>query len=326
MLFAYILLAAFGVRHVQAVDLCLRPSPPLVAAEDGRTLTHIHVVYSTQQAHFAGLLTSMISLASHLQAPTLCTVHLVVAEPDVQQATRVAQCFNYRVAGLPVEPNVVVRQLRPLPFPLAFYGMPLALYWTRIFLHEYLPASVQRAIWLDHDTIVRADLGELYRMRMEHALAGAPEFVLPRLVRTMTFRDHVNECKSVARFVELLDAPTFNTGVLLLDLGRWRGEALAESVARWAVLSDGCFLDQLALNLAFQGKWDRLHWHWNARFNGTTRTPKSCVEKVRIFHWNTYPYLKYWQFGRNASSTKDDYLWRPYAHRQCGAAPWVVSR
>lgn len=181
-------------------------------------------------------------------------------------------------------------------------------------------------LWLDHDTIITSDLGQLFGMALEHAVAGAPEYVFPHLVRPMTFRDHVRECPPAWRFVRELDAATFNTGVLLLDLARWRSGELTRRIADWAWLCDGCFLDQLALNLAFQGSsWHRLDWRWNARFNGSLRTPRRVADDVNIFHWNTHPFPKYWQAGRNSSAKKDDRIWRPFAARHlCEAAPWSV--
>lgn len=306
-------------------SLCSVSPVPVKPAAHAKSLAHVHVVYATPRAHFAGLLTSMISLASHAITPATCTIHLIVDRTDIEYAKHVVECFKYKTVSLNAGPIVLVHRFQRLPFPLEFYKMPLAMYWTRIFLDQYLPTSVLRAIWLDHDTIIKDDIGHLYRMHMDYALAGAPEFVRPHFVRAMTFRDHVRECEHVSALVRFLDAPTFNTGILVLDLDKWRTEGLAQKVTRWAVVSDGCFLDQLALNLAFQGGWDHLDWRWNARFNGSTRTPANCARQVRIFHWNTYPLPKFWQSGRNSSSTKDDYLWRPYAYKQCGAAPWGVG-
>mmetsp|Transcript_155016 Transcript_155016/g.496882 ORF Transcript_155016/g.496882 Transcript_155016/m.496882 type:complete len:334 (-) Transcript_155016:185-1186(-) len=309
-----------------AWGFCTSRAPGLTTADHAGDLRHTHIAYASQARHFAGLLTSMVSLASHLPVGTRCSIHVIVAEVDVQVARDLVECFNFRVSYLPVAPMVLIHEFQPLPFPLAFYGMPLAFYWTRIYLHRYLPASASRVLWLDHDTIVKDDVTKLYRMQMRGPIAGAPELVLPHLVRPMTFRDHIRECERSARFVQRLDDATFNTGVLLLDLDRWRSENLGQLVADWAVRSDGCFLDQLALNLAFQGNVDFLDWRWNARFNGSTRTPPQCVQQVKIFHWNSYPLPKYWQVGRNISFNKDDHVWRPYAVRQCRAAPWAQDR
>mmetsp|Transcript_68303 Transcript_68303/g.188993 ORF Transcript_68303/g.188993 Transcript_68303/m.188993 type:complete len:333 (-) Transcript_68303:76-1074(-) len=300
-----------------AHDFCRSREQRLVPVDDNVKLDHVHVAFSTDASNFAGLLTAMISLTHHLASPGSCSIHVVVPPDELLKAEALVRCFRHETGTLPGTPAIILHELRPLPFPLAYYQVPLAIYWTRVFLHEYLPTA-PRVIWLDHDTVIRADLSELYKMRMEHALAGAPEFVQPHLVRMMTFRDHIRECPHVTHYMggTLMDSATFNTGILVFDLNKWRSGAFARSVADWAVIADGCFLDQLALNLAFRGSWDSLDWRWNARFNGTVATPAHCVQEVRIFHWNTYPNPKYWMSCSTSGHTGDEHLWKPYTARQ----------
>eukprot|EP00418_Pyrodinium_bahamense_P084561 CAMPEP_0179050500 /NCGR_PEP_ID=MMETSP0796-20121207/20758_1 /TAXON_ID=73915 /ORGANISM="Pyrodinium bahamense, Strain pbaha01" /LENGTH=231 /DNA_ID=CAMNT_0020747005 /DNA_START=272 /DNA_END=968 /DNA_ORIENTATION=+ len=168
----------------------------------------------------------MISLTHHLASPGSCSIHVVVPPDELLKAEALVRCFRHETGTLPGTPAIILHELRPLPFPLAYYQVPLAIYWTRVFLHEYLPTA-PRVIWLDHDTVIRADLSELYKMRMEHALAGAPEFVQPHLVRMMTFRDHIRECPHVTHYMggTLMDSATFNTGILVFDLNKWRSGA-----------------------------------------------------------------------------------------------------
>merc|ERR1712079_953959 len=90
--------------------------------------------------------------------------------------------------------------------------------------HEYLPA-VPRAIWLDTDTIVNADLRTLYRMRMRYALAATHAWMADR-------GDGTSEHLTLAHWTIPPDVliesgfdpsvKMFQTGVLLVDLNKWR--------------------------------------------------------------------------------------------------------
>jgi len=305
--------------HSHGLGFCKLPERPLrqAAMVEGQEQDAIHVAFASDAANFAGLLVAMMSLARHLKAPGRCRMHLIVPPDDLVRAQALADCFDHEAArhvnGVRVVPEVELHEWRPLPFPLSFYNPPVGLYWTRVFLHEYLPTSAPRVLWLDHDTVIRADITPLYGMHLEHVVAAAIEFVQPHLVRAMTFRDHIRECLHAARYARgFLDAPTFNTGVLLLDLTKWTPGNITRSIMDWAVATDGCFVDQLAINFALRGNVDVLDWRWNARFNGTVATPDECLHEVRVMHWNSYPGPKYWQ----TAGRGDEHVWRAYLPSQ----------
>lgn len=78
-------------------------------------------------------------------------------------------------------------------------------------------------------------------------------------------------------------APYFNSGVLLLDLPRIRKDGLLAEARHFASLHvDG--LDQGALNLAFQGKWQTLHPSWNVMTNYSWQLP-FAEAFARHFSW-----------------------------------------
>jgi lipopolysaccharide biosynthesis glycosyltransferase len=125
-----------------------------------------------------------------------------------------------------------------------------------------LPDGIARAIYLDTDTVVDADLMALWRRDIGDAVAGAAVDYLPR-------------CReAVANWRELGldgDAPYYNTGVLLDDVHAWRAEdvgARALAVCRQNarhLLAQGKFFhhDQYGLNVVLQGRWHTLGSLWN---------------------------------------------------------------
>lgn len=301
---------------------CRTPGRVLAQEEDRAGLETVHVAYSSDAGNFAGLLGSMLSLGSHAADPSAYTIHLLVTREDLARAEALIACFRRElVEMLPVVPAVQLHELRPLPVDPSSLSpsAPRPELWkpqtfARLYLHDYLPTA-RRVIWLDHDTIVRYDLAELYRMRMKRPLAAVPEWgngtywsyrqmVPPRLRARLP---------SASQRV-------FNSGVLLLDLQRWRSEAVSAAVE--ALLPDfaGINGEQLILNLVFQD-YDALEWRWN--FMGMflpLEMPRLCLDGARVLHWTWSN--KPWTSGRRKAAQLHDALFRRYAPRhRCDALP-----
>lgn len=133
--------------------------------------------------------------------------------------------------------------------------------YFRLLLGEVLRAP-ERAIYLDADTVVNGDLGELWRRDLGGATAAAVVDYLPRS------RD------AVANWRELGldgDAPYYNTGVLLVNLDAWRSEDVGARAFACCrdnadhLLAQGRFAqhDQYGLNVILRGRWHTLGSLWN---------------------------------------------------------------
>merc|ERR1712048_248598 len=99
--------------------------------------------------------------------------------------------------------------------------------------------------------IVKHDIALLYRMHMRHAIAAAPD---------------QNNMRALVPIPYFNESFCFNTGVLLYDLSWWRWGAFIHALQRkFKVLSakGDISLDQLAMNLVFNGHFDLLDFRWN---------------------------------------------------------------
>mmetsp|Transcript_28423 Transcript_28423/g.57457 ORF Transcript_28423/g.57457 Transcript_28423/m.57457 type:complete len:346 (-) Transcript_28423:4-1041(-) len=279
----------------------------------------IHVVYSGDASFFPGLLHSMLSLARHLERPASCTIHVVVAREELPRAEAVVGCFRRELAHLPSIPAVELHELRPPPFDvgaLRSAGLPAALSrmanpytFVRFYVHEYLPAA-RRALWLDMDTIVKADVAPLFRMAMRHPVAAAYSTV--PLWSAFWWRLHVPSAGE--HFVA--GSATFNAGVLVLDLQQWRSGDISRALAGWLNVTGGTYSDQAAFVLEFQGRFDVLDWRWNF-YQFHMLMPRNCVGEARIVH---YPgHEKPWN-----SKARPFKLFFEYSPRsKCSALNWT---
>lgn len=132
---------------------------------------------------------------------------------------------------------------------------PAAYY--RLLIPELI--DVDRAIYLDSDILVRSSLRPLVELPLgECPAAAARNLTVPFLAspRGLTGWQEIGLAP---------DAPYFNSGVLVMDLERWRERAVSERALEYARrFEDGIsFADQDALNAALSAEWRELDPIWN---------------------------------------------------------------
>lgn len=114
---------------------------------------------------------------------------------------------------------------------------------ARLFAASELPESVERAIYLDCDTIVLDCLRPLWETALEGRLVG--------MVPEPTAYEEMRAAIDLT-----MDDPYFNSGVLLMDLAAWRREAIGVHLLEYyAKKGSNLFAcDQDTLNGALKGR------------------------------------------------------------------------
>jgi lipopolysaccharide biosynthesis glycosyltransferase len=141
---------------------------------------------------------------------------------------------------------------------------------------ELLPLSIDRAIYLDADTIVVRRLDELWSVPLDGSFCAAaqdvfmpvldPALALKRPVHSMTIRNV--DPRPIPNYRELglaFDAPYFNAGIMLANIERWRNEHVARRALECLRDNEGKvrYWDQYALNVLFSGQWKVIDPRWN---------------------------------------------------------------
>lgn len=133
---------------------------------------------------------------------------------------------------------------------------------------SYLPLLIPELVdgngsvlYLDSDLLVRADLSALWDEGLTHAEAPL-HAVLDYGFHTLGEALKGDAC---SRLGIDPDAPYFNSGVLLINLGSWRAGRTAERAMDFARENPDVmrFTDQDALNVVMQGDWHQLDARWN---------------------------------------------------------------
>ncbi len=130
--------------------------------------------------------------------------------------------------------------------------------YLRLMLEDVLPKHIDKCLYLDCDTLVCADIAELFSLDMKGALLAG--------VRDLAYTDGSSHIGNHFGFY-------FNSGVLLIDMKQWRESAASELVSR--ALRDCPDLarglhDQNILNHCFGTRTYELGFEWNAIWNPDT--------------------------------------------------------
>lgn len=113
----------------------------------------------------------------------------------------------------------------------------------RLFLGELLPESVERILYLDCDTVVLRPLGALWRHDLSGAVLGA--------VQEPTIYPVVKASIGLSE-----DQPYYNSGVLLVDVAKWRAEGVGPALLDFLRKKGGKLFasDQDVLNGVLAGR------------------------------------------------------------------------
>jgi len=139
--------------------------------------------------------------------------------------------------------------------PERYRHLPRSGFWSdaiyyRLGIGTLLSKDISRVLYLDCDIVINASLVPLWTLNLEGHVLGA--------VEDKNFSNHTK--------LGLPErAPYFNSGVMLIDLARWRDEAVEAQAMRFLQENVDTITnpDQCALNRVLAGQWLALDEKWN---------------------------------------------------------------
>lgn len=152
--------------------------------------------------------------------------------------------------------------------PLDRTSFPVCAY-ARLCAPFFLPTDVTKAIYLDVDMLILKDIRNLWDIDIGDNVIGA-----------VLDRSKVVSCSwgGIKNYKELglnPEAKYFNSGLMVINLQRWRAENITHRVIK--AINDNLrhvtFADQYGLNVVFAEKWFELDTRWNSFAQGTEVNP-----------------------------------------------------
>jgi lipopolysaccharide biosynthesis glycosyltransferase len=158
--------------------------------------------------------------------------------------------------------------------------------YARVFLGAVLPPTVGRVIYLDVDTLCRGSLAALWAVDLGETVAAVTH---NRAVGDEIGSD-LGEVARLWRDYDALrlglpqDGVYFNSGVMLIDLARWRDERIADAALQWLRANVALVraADQDALNCVLRARVTFVSDAWNWLAMCAWHEPG---DDVRIMHF-----------------------------------------
>ena len=198
-----------------------------------------------------------------------------------------------------------LRWLKPLEG--SFEGIEVKRHVTttafmRLLIPDLLPNQFQKVIYLDCDLVINQDLSQLWEIDMgENYLLAVQDYYVP----------YVSSPLGLAKYQELgipADCKYFNSGVLVINLEKWRTNEISFHVVEYLRQSAEYRYcnDQEGMNVVLANKWGELDPRWNQLpkiYKYTSWKDSSFSEEMYynlihnpyIIHFATS--LKPWQFS-----------------------------
>lgn len=271
------------------------------------------VVCATDDRYIMPLAVTLYSAAQNLRAGR--QIKLFLLDGGVTQHNK--SMLKDSLANLPIQFQWIKFDSNALrQFNVSHHISHTA--YFRLLLADVLPKSVDKVIYLDCDLLVRGDLLELWELPVESVdLWAARDIACPYVdaqkgnANAKKSNPYLAVYRPIPNYQELgidSSAPYFNSGVLVINLERWRQKQLSRQLL--ACLKENerhvwCW-DQYALNVVLHGHWKSLPMQWNMgthvyEYPSIKHSPIDAEEFERmandpkIVHFTTE--WKPWHFG-----------------------------
>jgi lipopolysaccharide biosynthesis glycosyltransferase len=221
----------------------------------------MHVVFGSDKRYAEHLAVAICSLCENNREHPL-SIYILNSDLD-QDAWSSLESISKRYGHKLTDLKIVEQELDALVIT-SYYQK--AMYY-RLLIADKLP--IPKALYLDSDIVVRGPIDELYSTNIDGYYLAA--------VIDPWFTRH-NELEMSP------DAKYFNSGVMLLNLDRWRRDHVKEMVIRFLKRKPTAVLhpDQCGINSVVNGRWKELHPKFNLLrfyFQGKAETHSSLFPK-----------------------------------------------
>ena len=208
-----------------------------------------NIIYASNDGYAGHLAASMYSLLDNNRNIRNMDIYILSAQ--------MCQEYKERLAGMAEAFHRTLRVVelgdlkQRFDFEIDTRGFDISA-MGRLFAPQVLPGTVKKALYLDCDTIVCQSIRPLYETGLGDALVG--------MVMEPTVYREMKESIGLGK-----DDPYYNSGVLLMDLDRWRGEDVLKKLLDFYKSCHGRLFacDQDTINGALKGRIKTLPVKYN---------------------------------------------------------------
>ncbi|XP_004509235.1 probable galacturonosyltransferase-like 1 [Cicer arietinum] len=278
----------------------------------------VHVAMTLDVSYIRGSMAAILSVLQHSSCPENIVFHFITASSKPSSTTvlnrTITNSFPYLKFQIypfhdgPVAGLISTSIRSALDCPLNY---------ARTYLAELLPFCITRVVYLDSDLILVDDIAKLAAtpLRPDTVLA-APEYCGANFSAYFTPSFWSNPSLSLT-FANR-NACYFNTGVMVIDLRRWRAGDYTTMIREWMELQKRMRIYELGslppFLLVFAGRITPVDHRWNQHGLGGDNFRGLCRDlhpgPVSLLHWSGKG--KPWARLDANRPCPLDALWAPY--------------
>jgi len=257
----------------------------------------INIAYCFDRNYRQHFAVSLCSLLKNHNDDENIHVHIVTDEIDeefVRKIESIDDAKKTQFSWLCIDKN----KLAKIPLAQGTH-FSKAIYY-RLFLSFMIDEKVEKILYLDSDTVCLNSVSELFKSNMHDKVAAG-----------VLDNNNLEERSRLGVDIYL------NSGVLLIDLKRWRETKFSEKCFEWLQGKPDINLgDQDAINFIGSGNIMQLDDKWNVQIDPNRLHLVKGAENVKILHYISH--LKPWQLWY------DDQLGKQY-NLYLAQTPWASS-
>ncbi|MED6119761.1 putative galacturonosyltransferase-like 4 [Stylosanthes scabra] len=306
-----------GLDWRQTSDLpVFREAPAFRNGEEcGSTpADRINVAMTLDANYLRGTMAAVLSMLQHSTCPENLAFYFLTAHYAPELFNSIRKTFPYLNMKIYQFDSNRVRDKISKSIRQAL-DQPLN--YARIYLADTIPDDVKRVIYLDSDLVVVDDIAKLWSTDMEEKVVAAPEYCHANF--TLYFTDNFWLDPVLSKTFEGRKPCYFNTGVMVMDVDKWRREGYTGKVEEWMAVqkqqkriyhlgSLPPFLLVLAGNIkAVDHRWNQ-HGLGGDNFEGKCRSLHPGP--ISLLHWSGKG--KPWLRLDSRKPCTVDHLWAPY--------------
>ncbi|CAN6201927.1 unnamed protein product [Urochloa humidicola] len=292
----------------------------------------VHIAMTLDAHYLRGSMAAVYSLLKHASCPESIFFHFLAAEaaggegsgpelepepePELLRRAVAASFPSLRFEIYPFRAGAVAGLISAS----VRAALEAPLNYARNHLADLLPRCVPRAIYLDSDVLAADDVRRLWETRLPAAaVVAAPEYCHANFSRYFTPAFWSDRELGARVFAGRRRPPCyFNTGVMVIDLRRWRAGNYRRRIERWMEIQKEKRIYELGslppFLLVFAGEVEAVDHRWNQHGLGGDNVHGSCRPlhdgPVSLMHWSGKG--KPWDRLDAGKPCPLDHTWRLY--------------
>ncbi|RLN16939.1 putative galacturonosyltransferase-like 1 [Panicum miliaceum] len=280
-----------------AAARCPPPLPPSDADAACSPRAAVHVAMTLDASYLRGTMAAVLSVLRHASCPESIFFHFVAsaAAPGATAGElRATVRASFPSLAFRVYPFADEARVAGLISTSIRGALDRPLNYARSYLASTLPPCVRRIVYLDSDVVLTDDIAALAATTLpgEAAAVAAPEYCGANF--TAYFTPGFWASPALSSVFAGRRACYFNTGVMVLDLARWRRAGYTAQIEEWMELQKRVRIYELGslppFLLVFAGRIASVDHRWNQHGLGGDNYRGLCrglhAGAVSLLHWS----------------------------------------